>query len=171
MTFQKLNPSITGGTTSYLGTSGADSTTSSQLTESSNIFVNGRAGNDPLKLGDIAANFTNYTLKGGQGNDDLSFLNSSSELISSFVNLNQGADSAVFNNIDSSRILGGKGVDTFRTGVISKASTLNGNKGNDYLDISGLSASSLFGGQGADTIFIAGTVDDSITRELDIRPS
>jgi Ca2+-binding RTX toxin-like protein len=164
MTFQKVDPSVAGGTTSYLGTSGTDSTEANQLTESSNVFINGRLGTDTLKLANISGNFTNYTLKGGQGNDDIVSLNSTSSLGSSFVNLNMGDDAATFNNVSTSRLLGGKGVDTIRTGLLSGSTTLNGNKGNDYLDVGGLSASSLFGGQGADTIFVGGTVDDAVTQ-------
>lgn len=163
MAFERVASTTSGGTTSYLGSSGSDSI-AGVLAETSNVFINGRAGADSNALPNISGHFTNFTLKGGQGKDDLTFLNSTSGLKSSFVNLNKGDDNAAFNHIASSTVLGGQGNDTFSSGMISKSSTLNGNKGNDVIDITGLSASSFYGGQGNDTLDIRGNIDDALTR-------
>ncbi|KZR78333.1 beta strand repeat-containing protein [Prochlorococcus marinus] len=142
---------------SYFGTSGVDSIS---LIKSGSAFVGGRQGSDSIKYGQGAFVTSNITVKGGKGVDTLSALDSTSKLTNSFVNLNADNDAFTLNNVSSSTVFGGAGVDTYAIDQLT-STLLNGNKGNDVITSSGSSSSSIFGGQGEDALTISGVQADS----------
>jgi Ca2+-binding RTX toxin-like protein len=135
--------------TSFVGTSGADSTLIQNV--DSSVFVGAQGGIDNVDFQNFKGLVNDYTVKAGAGND-LVGAAATTSFNNSFFNGNAGNDTVTLTNATSTTIYGGAGTDTVTVALMS-GGLMNGNLGDDGITSNGVvSTASVYGGQGNDNI-------------------